>query len=99
MSHFGITPLARADLDAIWDYIAIVNDRPQAAFGQVEMLHEKFYLLASNPLLGERREDLGPGLRAFVAGRYLVVYRPTGEAVEIVRVVDSARDIRRLFRQ
>jgi len=61
------------------------------------MLYKKFYLLASNPRMGEVRADLGEGLRSFVAGKYVVVYRILGAQIEIARVVHSARDIRRLF--
>ena len=86
------------DLDGIWDYIGIQNDNPNAAYGQLRMLYEKFSLLAMQPLIGEFRDDLGTNLRSFVARNYVIVYRPLGEEIEIIRVVHSARDIHALFR-
>ena len=97
MSAYRVAPEAKGDLDAIWDYIGVEKDRPAAASRQIELLFEKFSLLARQPLLGEVRHDLGPGLRSFVAGRYVVVYRVSGRVVEILRVAHSARDIGRLF--
>ena len=40
MSHFILEPAVREDLDAIWDYIAIDNNSPGAAFRQIEILYE-----------------------------------------------------------
>ena len=53
MSRFTLDPTVREDLDAIWDYIAIDNNSPGAASRQIEMLREKFILLATQPLLGQ----------------------------------------------
>jgi toxin ParE1/3/4 len=97
MNRYKIAPAARSDLDEVWDYLGIEKQNPTAASRQIEMLHNKFSLLAANPLLGEVRNDLGPDLRSFVARKYVVVYRPIGRTIEIVRVVHAARDIRALF--
>jgi toxin ParE1/3/4 len=97
MIAYSIAPLAQADLDAIWDYLGIQKDAPAAARRQIEMVFEKFSLLATQPLLGEKRDDLGSGLRSFVAGNYMVVYRIVASEIEIVRVAHFARDIRSLF--
>jgi len=61
MSDYRVAPQAKSDLDAIWDYIGVEKDRPAAASRQVELLFDKFSLLATQPLLGEVRDDLGPG--------------------------------------
>ena len=97
MKQYSLAPQARADIDGIWDYLGIEKMSPAAARGQIEMLYEKFSLLASHPLVGEIRPDLGAGLRSFVAKKYVVVYRVSGGRIEIARVVHSARDIRKLF--
>lgn len=44
------------------------------------------------------RPDLAEGLRYFVVGGYLVVYRQVAGGVEIVRVVHGARHLPDLFR-
>jgi len=97
MNGYSIAPQAEADLDEVWDYLGIQKDSPAAARRQVEMLFDKFSILATHPLLGEMREDLGTNLRSFVAGNYLIVYRVAESEIEIARVVHFARDIRSLF--
>jgi len=98
MRFFRLAPQASLDLEGIWDYIGLEKENPNAAFRQVEMLYEKFNLLSSHPLLGESRDDLGINLRSFVAGNYVVVYRPGQNEIEITRVIHAARDIRSMFK-
>jgi toxin ParE1/3/4 len=95
MRRYRITVQAKADVREIWQYIAERN--PPAARRLVARLQQTFSLLASNPLLGQSRDDLQSGLRCFAAGNYAVFYRPLGKGVEIVRVVHGARDITGLF--
>ena len=56
-------------------------------------------LLADNPAMGRRRDDLAAGLRSFPDGKYLIIYRAMRgvEGVEIVRIVLGARDLASLF--
>jgi toxin ParE1/3/4 len=93
MSRFMLDRDVPGDLDEIWNYIGIENDNPAAAIRQIEMIRAKFALLATYPLLGELREDLGLGVRAFAAERYLILYRVNDRGVEIIQVVHSARDL------
>lgn len=97
MSDFSLAPKAQADLYDIWEYLGVQKGAPAAAQRQIEMLFGKFSLLAANPLLGELRPDLGPHLRSFVGGNYVVVYRVGEEQIEIIHVAHASRDIRSLF--
>ena len=97
MNRYIVSPQAVADLQAIWDYIGIKQGSPGAASDQLVRFHEKFALLASQPLMGEIREDLRPGLRIFVADSYLILYYPLGDGIEVVGVVHAARHIEWLF--
>jgi len=99
MSRFTLDTDVRADLDAIWDYIAIENHNPVAASRQIEVLCDKFSLLAAQPLLGEAREDLGKNVRMFVVRPYVILYRPTSRGIEVAQVVHSAQDIYAVFRR
>jgi len=99
VSRFTLDPGVNDDLDAIWDYIGIQKCSPASAVRQIELLYEKFVLLASHPMLGEARDDLAENLRAFVARPFVVLYRPTHDGVQIVQVVHSARDIQAVFRR
>jgi toxin ParE1/3/4 len=53
--------------------------------------------LARNSELGQQRPELGPDLRTFSTGTYVIVYRPFPEGVEIARVVSGYREIEMLF--
>lgn len=97
MIGYKIAPKARSDLDGVWDYLDVQKESPTAAYRQIEMLYDKFSLLAANPFLGEVRDDLGTNLQSFVARKYVVVYRMAGDKIEIVRVIHSAHDMRALF--
>ena len=95
MIPYLIAPLAQADLEEIWRYVA--RDNPRAADRLLAKFRDKFLLLAGQPEIGERREDLRPNLRAFTAGKYVIYFRPGKDAIEVVRVLHSARNVRALF--
>jgi toxin ParE1/3/4 len=95
MTPYTVSALARADLDEIWSYIA--KDRPRAADRLIDRFHRTFLALASQPLMGERREELAPGLRGFSCGNYLLLYRPEKRGIDVARVIHGARDIGAMF--
>ncbi len=99
MSRFRLSRQAKADIHAIWDYIGITNDNPTAAHNQVETLFEKLQLLATQPMMGQLREDLRPRLRTFAAGSYVVLYYPMKDGIEVAGVVHGARDIESMFQR
>lgn len=82
-------PRAREDLIAIWSYIALNN--PMAADRTLDRLEDKLGLLARNPHLGVARPEIGADMRLFPVGKYLILYRPLEDGVEIVRVIHGAR--------
>jgi plasmid stabilization system protein ParE len=52
--------------------------------------------LAATGSLGVPRDNVGPGLRLAVHGRYNIYFRVTASETIIIRVLHSARDVRRL---
>ena len=89
---------ATADLDAIYDYIALENLNPSAADRWIDELHQRMETYARQPLMGELREDLGPDLRCFSFGKnYVVIYLPVPDGIDVLRVFHTARDYPRLF--
>ena len=96
MAH-RLSPEAEADLDQIWDYITKESGSPAAAKRVVTSITDRFFLLATHPALGRRRDDLRPGLRSFVVGSYIILYIIQSDDVLIVRVFHSRRDIKRIF--
>jgi toxin ParE1/3/4 len=92
-----VSPLAQADIDEIWDYIA--RDSAPNADRFVDRIERRFDLLAGNPGMGIARDDLRPGLRRFTHARYLIYYRSVRGGIEVVRVVRGACDERALWRR
>jgi toxin ParE1/3/4 len=95
MKQIRISPAARRDLDEIWFYIA--QDNIEAADKLVRAVVSRFSKLAVTPDLGRRREELSIRLHSFPVGRYVILYRPMKGGVEVVRVLDGARDVPPLF--
>lgn len=84
-------PLARADLAEIWLFIA--EDSEAAADRFLNVLEQKFGLLATHPQMGRLRPELMPELRSFPVGRYVVFYLPMPDGIELVRILHGSRDI------
>jgi toxin ParE1/3/4 len=59
MPRIIVSPLAQADIDEIWDYIA--RDSVVNADRFVDRIEQRFGLLAVNRRLGVRKDDLRPG--------------------------------------
>lgn len=94
MTSYGLSPDARQDLIDIVEYIA--DDNLSAAYRLRDRLFAAFDLLAERPGLGHVRDDLIPResrVRFWAVGTYLVIYRPIGDAIQIVRVLSGYRDI------
>jgi toxin ParE1/3/4 len=98
MAH-RLTPEAEAELDDIWYYIAKESHSIDVADRVIDSLTDRFFLLATYPHVGRRRdEDLRPGLRSFPVGEYVIIYRVEGEDVLILHVIRGSRNIEALFR-
>jgi toxin ParE1/3/4 len=95
MANVFRAPLAEADLDDLWDYVA--RDSDSAADALIDTIVEKCRMLANHPEMGERRPELAHDLRSFVVGNYVVFYRSIKDGIEVARVLHSARDINALF--
>jgi toxin ParE1/3/4 len=90
-----LQPRAKADLSCIWQFIAEDSDDQADAF--IDLIDQKFELLAQQSGLGRRREELAEGLRSFPVGRYVIFYLAIDGGVQIVRVLHGARDIEVAF--
>ncbi len=97
MASFKRTARAEEDLIEIWTYIA--SDSIAAADRLLERIDDSCARLAENPRMGRARSDLAEGLRHFVVGAYLILYRQIPVGIEIARVVHGARGLPRLFRE
>jgi toxin ParE1/3/4 len=85
------TNRADEDLIEIWSYIAIGNI--SAADRVLDAIEARWNNLARHPYSGVARDDIAPGIRHLVSGEYLTLYRLSGSAIEIVRVLHGRRKI------
>lgn len=95
MGVIRLSHLADTDLDGIRDYIQQHN--PRAANEVLDRIFEALELLADYPEMGQRREDLGHNLRAFVVRPYAIFYHPSVDGIHVTRIVHGARDFPALF--
>lgn len=43
--------------------------------------------------MGRSRPELGPEIRSFPVGRYVIFYLPLPKGIEVVRVLHGSRDV------
>jgi toxin ParE1/3/4 len=75
-------------------YIGLRN--PRVADQVLDRIEKRCDLLRDHPQLGPARPEIGEGARALVIERWLALYRLVEDGVQVVRIVDGARDLTRL---
>ena len=96
MATLLVRPKARIDLAEIWDFIAGESEVQADTF--INRMTDELRLLARQPELGRKRDDLMSSLRSFPFGRYVIFYRIDPNGIEVIRVLHSARDVGAQFR-
>ncbi|MEZ0302405.1 MAG: type II toxin-antitoxin system RelE/ParE family toxin [Hyphomicrobiaceae bacterium] len=91
----NLSDRARRDLDEIYDYLVRVAD-PRTARRFIAKLNLHLERIAHTGHSGAPRNDVRPGLRLAVHGRYNIYFRVTASETIIIRVLHSARDVCRL---
>jgi antitoxin ParD1/3/4/toxin ParE1/3/4 len=98
VSNYLLGIAAEQDLGDIWEYIA--QDNIESADRWVGKLFDAFEMIARNPGIGHKRQDLtAHPILFWPVGAYLVLYRARNEDIEIVGVTQGARDIPSFLRQ
>ncbi len=97
MLDIQLSAAADQDLKDIWRGLA--EYRLELADQRINQIVQKFELLSQYPLAGHQRDDILPDLRSFPVDRLLILYQipQDREIVEIVRVIDGRRDLKRLL--
>lgn len=90
-----IAASAEDDLNEIGDYIA--RDNPRRAISFIEELLAAMDEIPLRPFSYPGREEWQGGLRSAPSNGYHIVFRVSGEIVEVIRVLHGARDIPNLF--
>lgn len=94
MSSLRLTPAARADLDAIWDYTAVKwsVDRAEA---YVQALLQTMQTLAETPGLGRSIEDIRSGCLKFPTASHVIYYRSRDAGIDVIRILHKSMDVER----
>jgi toxin ParE1/3/4 len=94
--------LARAEAKQI--YLDIGRDQPRSAERYFQQFRHKTSMLVDYPRLGPRHPEIFPTARMLVEAPYVILYETFPDdddadvhTVEIVRIVDSRRDLTTLF--
>ena len=91
------TDQAVSDLAEIENYIS--QDNPQAARQSLQRLPQACFTLAEQPHMGRSRPEFGPAHRSFVVPgtRYIIIYRPSNDHVQIIHVRQGSQNLHQLF--
>lgn len=85
---------ARRDLEDIWLWL-----RHSAGETTADTIHDRIVdrieQLADQPMMGPPRPDVAADARHLLCDRWLAFYL-RGDRVEIARILDGSRDVRRL---
>lgn len=92
MTRYILSPLARADLDNIWEHTSKRWDDDQAE-AYLRMIQAAIDTVTANPKLGRPYDDVRAGYWRHRAGSHLILYRETSDAIDIVRVLHEKMDI------
>ncbi|WP_058189871.1 type II toxin-antitoxin system RelE/ParE family toxin [Terracidiphilus gabretensis] len=93
MKGYDFHPEALADLDEIWEYIAL--DNLDAADRMIAEILAAVRNLVSFPGVGHRRPDLtSRPLRFIVVREYLIAYAPDEMPLWVVAVIHGRRNPR-----
>jgi plasmid stabilization system protein ParE len=90
------SPQAIADVTSIWDYYAEIAGIGSAS--RVSREIDRVITVVEHHLqAGRPRDELEPGLRSIAAKPFSIFYRVVDQRAQIVRVLDTRRNIESLF--
>ncbi len=90
--RYKLTPAAEKDLEKIWRYSA-ENWGVQQAHHYLDEMLVIFDLIAENPKMGWQYQELTPAVRLHIYKSHLIVYLPTEDGIDIVRLLHQSMDI------
>jgi toxin ParE1/3/4 len=88
---------AREDLKEIGRYIGRQQRRSSTAAKVMREIRNHCDYLARSPFAGTERPDLGDNIRITACKRWVIVFRPGLDGVDVLRIVDGSRDFAKLF--
>lgn len=92
MSAFRLTKKALGDLRSIARYTQKTWGREQRN-KYLSKLDESIHILAVEPHLGRKCDEVRQGYRKFHVGRHLIFYRQVASQIEIIRILHERMDV------
>lgn len=93
MTGFQLTPAAKSDLDAIWDYTAERWDVDQAE-SYVREIRDACVRLVDGLSRGTPIDEIRPGYLKLAVGSHFLFYRKAvGGGLDIIRILHQRMDI------
>lgn len=86
-----LLPAARSDLFDLWNF-GIERFGEARADQFIFDLYAALDLLADNPEMAQRSDDIRHGTRRLVIGPYVALYLIEERAIKVVRVLHTSRD-------
>jgi toxin ParE1/3/4 len=90
-----LTGEAIRDLAEIYEFIAkgnaIADDKHR------DKLKTRCRNLLDQPRMGTKRDEVDAGLRSVTEGNYVIFYRVLRDRIEVVRVLHTSRDAKRVL--
>ncbi len=94
MAGYSLSSKAAADLSRIYEY-TILNFGVKQAREYLTGLHERFEILAKNPMQGRSASELSLDLRRLEYESHVVFFAPKAKGIRIVRVLHQSMDMKR----
>jgi toxin ParE1/3/4 len=89
-----LKPAARQDFRSILAYTGAQWGVAQRDIYRAE-IEQALATLGTNPLIGQARDDLSPGLRSYPVEAHIIYYRISGSVVRVVRILHQKMDAAR----
>ena len=86
-----LTPEAEKDLEDIWLYSYETWSENQAN-RYIEILEDTFVRLSYMPEQARELLDFDPPVRIFPSAKHIIIYRISGEAIVILRILGARQD-------
>jgi len=96
MPNFKLTEAAKKDLRGISTYTTKTWGKEQEKAYR-ETLRAALRIIAKNPEIGLKREELAEGLRSFPVGQHIAYYVERRGGIEVARILHPSMDKERVF--
>lgn len=98
VSTYLLTPEAQKDLEDIWLYSYETWSEHQAN-RYIEILEDTFVRLSYMPEQARELLDFDPPVRIFPSAKHIIIYKISGRAIVIIRVLGARQDWMTILRK